>query len=111
MLRRPATATSSAATTGLHVEVVTVSATQVVLRSDATHTAGARAAATFTAPTVAVGYLVDSTSGFDDLTSALISGVAVVPGVMAMADAILTEQARCIVTCFVYAYGVVDAVW
>ena len=25
--------------------------------------------------------------------------------------AILTEQARCIVTCFVYAYGVVDAVW
>ena len=80
-------ATSSAVTTGLHVEVVTVSATQVVLRSDATHTAGARAAATFTAPTVALGYLVDSTSGFDDLTSAIISGVAIVPGVMAMADA------------------------
>ncbi len=80
-------ATSSAATTGLHVEVVTVSATEVVLRSDATHTAGARAAATFSSPSLAVGYCSDATSGFDDFTTAIISAVAIVPGIMAMADA------------------------
>ena len=80
-------ASTSATVTGSHVEVVTVSATHVVLRSDATHTPGARAAATFTGPTLYVGYCSDSTSGFDDLTTAIVSGVAIVPGVMAMADA------------------------
>lgn len=80
-------ATSTAATTGRHVEVVTVSATEVVLRSETTHTPVARAAATFTGPTLAVGYCSDATSGFDDFTTALVSAVAIVPGVMVMADA------------------------
>ena len=80
-------ATSSAATTGRYTEVVTVTATQVVLRSDATRTAGARAAATFSSPTLYVGYCSDATSGFDDITTAIMSAVAIVPGAMAMAAA------------------------
>jgi len=85
-------ATSSVAVAGLSVEVVSVTATTVTLRSDATHTAAARAAATFTSPTLAVGWCADSSSGFDDLTTALISGVAVVPGALtsAAADALAT---------------------
>lgn len=78
---------TSATSTGQHVEVVTVSATQVVLRSDATHTATARAAATFSGPTLFAGYCSDSTSGFDDMIAATLSGVAIVPSVMDMTDA------------------------
>lgn len=78
---------TSATKTGQHLEVVTVSATAVVLRSDATHTAMARAAATFTGPTFYAGYCSDSTSGFDDMIAATLSGVAIVPGVMDMTDA------------------------
>ena len=78
---------TSATVTGQHVEVVTVSATHVVLRSDSTHTSTARAAATFTGPTFFAGYCSDATSGYDDLIAATLSGVAIVPGVMSMTDA------------------------
>lgn len=77
--------TSSAAHTELYCEVVTVTATTVTLRSDATRTATARAAATFSSPTVYIGYCSDSTSGFDDLPTAQMGHLAIIGSALTMA--------------------------
>lgn len=78
---------TSATKTGLHYEIVTVTATTVTLLSDATRTATARAAATFTAPILYVGYCNDTTSGFDDMPSAHFGQVSIIGRALAMAAA------------------------
>lgn len=85
-------ATTSATVSGLHVEVVTISATQVVLRSDATHTAGTRAAGTFTSPTLRIGRGSNTGSGYENMMSGVVAGFAIIPGLMDMpaADTLAT---------------------
>lgn len=84
-------ATSSATVAGMHVEAVTITATQAVLRSDATRTAGTRAAGTFTGPTLRVGRGANTGSGYNNMMSGIVAGVAIVPGdVMAAMDALAT---------------------
>lgn len=78
---------TSATKTGLHYEIVKVTATTVTLLSDATRTATARAAATFTAPTLYVGYCSDMTSGFDDMPSAHFGQVAIIGRALVMTAA------------------------
>lgn len=84
-------ATTSATVAGMHVEAVTISATQAVLRSDATRTAGTRAAGTFTGPTLRVGRGANTGSGYNNMMSGIVAGVAIIPGdVMADMDALAT---------------------
>lgn len=84
-------ATSSSTVTGMHLEAVSFTASQVVLRSDATRTAGTRAAGTFTGPTLRVGRGANTGSGYNNMMSGIVAGVAIVPGdVMADMDALAT---------------------
>lgn len=84
---RSTLATSSANVTGLHLEAVSFTASQVVLRSDATRTAGTRAAGTFSSPTLRLGRGSNTGTGYDNMTNGILAGWGVVAGAMAMADA------------------------
>lgn len=75
---------TSATVTGTYCEVLTVTATHVTLRSDATRTATARAAATFSSPTVYVGMCDDATSGFDDLLNGNVGQLAIIGRALTM---------------------------
>lgn len=78
-------ATSSAVQSGLHVEIVTVTASQVVLLSDATRAAGSRTSSTaFTSPTMSVGSSAAIASTEEGILSGTLSHVAIIPSALTM---------------------------